>query len=121
VVYEDVCIKNTKNPIYMDSDYAHFGKQGDRLPWFTGVTLKNVRILTGGKITLQGFDEKHPLGMTFDNVWFDSLPDTKVTAEHATLNFVSTNLKVTGEGVVISGSSTPTPNSCEGKFVPMPQ
>ena len=27
--------------------------------------------------------------MTFDNVWFDTLPDTKVQAEHADLNFVS--------------------------------
>jgi len=120
-VYEDVCIKNTRYPIYMDTDYAHFGKQGDRIPWFTGIILKNVRILSGGHVMLQGFDEKHPLGMTFDNVWFDSLPDTQVTAEHATLNFVSTNLKVSGEGVVISGSATPTPNACDGKFVPMPQ
>ncbi|HXK07002.1 MAG TPA: glycosyl hydrolase family 28 protein [Verrucomicrobiae bacterium] len=121
VVYEDVCIKDTRNPIYMDSDYAHFGKQGDRLPWFTGITLKNVRILTGGRITLQGFDEKHVLGMTFDNVWFDSLADTKVLAEHAALHFVATNLKVTGENVSISGpQAKSTPNACSGKFVTMP-
>jgi hypothetical protein len=70
---------------------------------------------------LQGFDEKHPLGMTFDNVWFDSLPDTKVTAEHAALNFISTNLKVSGEGVVVTGAqSASKPNSCEAKFIPMP-
>ena len=121
VVYEDVCIKNTKYPIYMDSDYAHFGKQGGRLPWFTGVILKNVRILTGGRITLQGFDEQHRLGMTFDNVWFDSPGDTKVLAEFASLNFASTNLKVTGEGVAVTGAqSQTTPNACTGKFVPMP-
>jgi polygalacturonase len=121
VVYEDVCIKNTKYPIYMDSDYAHFGKQGSRLPWFTGVTLKDVRILTGGRITLQGFDEQHALGMTFDNVWFDSLGDTKVLAEFANLNFTSTNLKVSGPGVSITGAqSHSAPNACTGKFVPMP-
>ena len=121
-VYEDVCIKNTRYPIFMDTDYAHFGKQGDRIPSFTGIILKNVRVLSGGRIMLQGFDEKHPLGMIFDNVWFDSLADTQVTAEHAALNFVSTNLKVTGEGVVVTGgSSTTKPNACEAKFVPMPQ
>jgi len=120
-VYEDVCIRNTKYPIYMDSDYAHFGKQGERIPDFTGVVLRDVRILTGGRIMLQGFDAKHPLGMTFDNVWFDSLPDIKVTAEHANLNFLSTNLKVTGENVTIGGGDTQsTPNACTGKFVPMP-
>jgi len=120
-VYEDVCIRNTKYPIYMDTDYAHFGKQGERIPDFTGVVLRDVRILTGGRIMLQGFDAKHPLGMTFDNVWFDSLPDIKVTAEHANLNFLSTNLKVTGENVTIGGGNTQsTPNACTGKFVPMP-
>jgi len=39
VVYRDVCIRNTKNPILMDSDYEHFGKGGDRLPIFTGIEL----------------------------------------------------------------------------------
>jgi polygalacturonase len=121
IVYEDVCIKNTKYPIYMDTDYAHFGKQGNLVPWFTGITLKNVHILTGGRIMLQGFDAQHPLGMTFDNVWFDSLPDTKVTAEHAALNFASTNLRVAGETVTITGTPTQAPpNACSGKFVPMP-
>ncbi len=83
VAYEDVCIRDTKNPIYMDSDYAHFGRTGDKLPWFTGVVLKDVRVQGAGKITLQGFDAEHRLGMTFDNVQFDSLKDIKVLAEHA--------------------------------------
>jgi len=105
----------------MDTDYAHFGKQGDRIPDFTGILLKNVRILTGGRIMLQGFDAKHPLGMTFDNVAFDSLSDTKVVAENANLNFLSTNLKVTGENVNITGANAnSTPNACTGKFIPMP-
>jgi polygalacturonase len=121
-VYEDICIRNTRYPIYMDTDYAHFGKQGDRIPDFTGVVLKDIRILTGGRIMLQGFDARHPLAMTFDNVWFDNLPDTKVQSEHANLNFVSTNLKVSGENVRIAGpNSQPTPNACTGKFIPMPQ
>jgi polygalacturonase len=121
VVYDDVCIRNTKNPIYMDSDYAHFGKQGGKVPWFTGIMLNNVRILTGGKITLQGFDAQHVLGMTFTNVWSDALADIKVLAEHAVLNFASTNLKVTGENVTVTGAkSLGAPNSCAEKFVPMP-
>jgi polygalacturonase len=121
VVYEDVCIRNTKYPIYMDTDYAHFGKEGNRVPSFTDIVLKNVRILTGGRIMLQGFDSQHPLGMTFENVAFDSLGDTKVTAEHANLNFVSTNLKVTGNNVKITDSAVkPVANACTDKFIPMP-
>jgi polygalacturonase len=121
VVYEDVCIKNTRYPIYMDTDYAHFGKTGQRIPDFSGIILKNVRILTGGRIMLTGFDAQHPLGMSFDNVWFDSLGDTKVTAEHARLDFAGSNLKAAGENVVVTGADRPgTPNACRDKFVPMP-
>jgi polygalacturonase len=54
VVYEDVCIRNTKYPIFMDSNYANFGKNGDKLPWFTGIILRDVRVLDGGRLTLQG-------------------------------------------------------------------
>ena len=102
VVYRDVCIRNTKNPILMDSDYEHFGKGGGRLPMFTGIELHDVWVEGGGTVTLQGFDEKHRLGMTFDNV---HLAGTTIVAEHADLKF--------GEG-------QGTPNACKDKFVPMP-
>ena len=123
-IYEDVCIRDTKNPIYMDSDYAHFGRTGDRLPWFTGIVLKDVRVQGAGKITLQGYDAQHRLGMTFDNVQFDSLNDIKVVAGHADLNFGpgAVKLKVAGEDVAVTGApSNGKPNACTGKFVPMPQ
>jgi polygalacturonase len=104
VVYSDVCIRNTRNPILMDSDYEHFGKGGDRLPMFTGIELHDVWVEGGGTVTLQGFDEKHRLGMTFDNVHF---ADTTIVAEHADLKF--------GEG------PARTPDACKDKFAPMPQ
>jgi polygalacturonase len=123
-VYEDVCIRATKNPIYMDSDYAHFGKAGGTVPWFTGVVLKDVRVQGAGKITLQGYDAEHRLGMAWDNVQFDSLKDIKVIAEHADLKYGpgAVNLKVAGEGVTVSGTpANGKPNACTDKFAPMPQ
>jgi polygalacturonase len=123
-VYEDVCIRDTKNPIYMDSDYEHARRDGGKLPWFTGVVLKDVRVQGAGKITLQGFDAEHRLGMTFDNVQFDSLKDIKVIAEHAELNFGpgAVNLQVKGEDVKVTGTpATGTPNACKDKFVPLPE
>ncbi len=64
VVYDDVCIQYTKNPIYMDSNYsATIDKDSDKPPTFTGIILRNIRVLTPGRITLDGFDEKHKLGM----------------------------------------------------------
>jgi polygalacturonase len=108
----------------MDSDYAHFGRSGDKLPWFTGIVLKDVRVQGAGKITLQGYDTAHRLGMTFDNVQFDSLSEIKVVAEHADLKYGPgpVNLKVSGEGVSIDGSpANGRPNGCRDKFVPMPE
>ena len=87
----------------MDSDYEHFGKGGGRLPMFTGIELHDVWVEGGGKVTLQGFDDKHRLGMTFDNVHF---ADTTVVAEHADLKF---------------GAGQGSPNACKDKFVPMPR
>ena len=125
VVYDDVCIRDTKNPIYMDSVYEHVGRdQGNRWPEFTGIVLRDMRVEGGGKITLQGFDERHRLGMMFDNVYFDSPGALQVMAEHAALIFGPgpMNLKVKGEDVKIEGTpGTGTPNACADKFVPLPQ
>lgn len=123
-VYQDICIRDTKNPIYMDSDYEHARRDGGKLPWFTGVVLKDVRVQGAGKVTLQGFDSGHRLGMTFDNVQFDSLKDIKVVAEHADLTFGpgAVNLPVKGEDVKLTGTvATGTPNACKDKFVPLPE
>jgi polygalacturonase len=120
VVYEDVCIRNTKNPIYMDTDYEHFGDKGDRFPTFTGIELRNVRVLTGGKITLEGFDAKHRLGMTFDNVVFDDVPAMKISAKHAdlTLGPGPVNFRPEGEDVKLSGTpGKGDRNACANKFV----
>jgi polygalacturonase len=123
VVYSDVCIRNTKNPIYMDSDYEHAGKAGTRVPSFTGIELHNVTIEGGGKLTLQGFDEQHRLEMMFDNVYFAPSATSKIMAEHADLKMGpgAVNFKPSGEDVTLEGSSSKgTPQSCRDKFVPMP-
>jgi polygalacturonase len=123
IVYSDVCIRDTRYPIYMDSDYEHYGKSGDKLPEFTGIVLRDVRVETGGRITLQGYDEKHRLGMSFDNVYFDKPQDMKVLAEHADLTFGpgNVNLRPSGTDVSVKGAPvTGTPNACTDKFVPLP-
>jgi polygalacturonase len=120
IVYEDVCIRDTKNPILMDTDYDHFGPGGAKPPDFTDIVLRAVRVLGGGKIALDGFDQKHPLGMTFDNVILDS---AAVTAHHADfilgpgpVNFTPAGPDVRTHGKPGSGA----PNACAEKFVPMP-
>jgi polygalacturonase len=121
VVYEDVCIKDTKNPIYMDSNYSFMGEARDKLPSFENIILRNVRVLSAGKITLDGFDAAHQLGITFDNVFLD-VPN-KVTATHANITEGpgEVNFHASGEDVhVAKQTGKAQRNTCEGKFIPFP-
>ena len=123
VVYEDVCVRNVKNPILMDTHYSFSGQARDRLPWFTGVVLRNVRVMGPGKVTLDGFDEKHRLGIAFDNVVIDDLKAVKFVADHAMVQLGPgpVNFKPAGADVTVEGTpGEGAPNACDGKFVPMP-
>ena len=124
IEYEDVCIRNTKNPILMDSNYtASVGKEKDRLPVFTDIRLKNVRILDGGKITLDGYDAAHRLGIQFDGVTLD-IPDAlKMLAVHADVRLGpgAANFRPSGDDVKVTGTPGKQPlNACADKFVPFP-
>jgi hypothetical protein len=91
---------------------------------FQDITLRNIRIVGDGKLTLDGFDAEHPLKMTFDNVMLDTPASIKTTASHATLTVGPgpMNFRPDGEGVTASGSpAIGSPNSCTGKFVPFPR
>ncbi|MGP8245840.1 MAG: glycoside hydrolase family 28 protein [Bryobacteraceae bacterium] len=125
VVYEDVCIRNTANPIVMDANYASFFSQAKgRIPIFTGILLRNVRILDGGTITLNGYDAKHRLGIAFDNVVLDTPEKIKLTARHAivTEGPGPVNFRPEGEDVTVLGKpGHGSSNSCKDKFVPFPE
>ena len=123
VVYTDVCIRDTKNPIYMDTHYSFFGADRDKIPVFQGIVLRDVSITGKGKITLDGFDETHRLGMTFDDVTLDPAAAFEIDAGHAELTFGPgpVNFEPTGDGVYIQGEPTgSSTHSCADKFVPMP-
>jgi polygalacturonase len=128
IVYEDVCIRNTKIPIYMDTHYtATVSAAQGRVPIFQDITLRNVRIVSGGvdgRLVLDGFDTEHPLKMTFDNVILDTPTSIKTSASHATLILGPgpVNFRPEGEDVSVSGNpAIGSPNSCVGKFVPFPR
>jgi polygalacturonase len=121
--YEDVCIKNTKNPIYIDSNYSYMGEARDKLPIFRDIHLQNIRIEGPGKITLDGYDATHVLRMELDGVSLDSPGEVKITAKFARLILGPNpvNFHPDGEDVRILGKSQKgVSNGCKGKFVPMP-
>jgi polygalacturonase len=123
VVYQDVCIRDTKNPILMDTHYSFYGKVRNLLPVFNDIVLRDVHVLGGGKITLEGYDAAHRLGIQFDNVIFEPQQLIKLIASHAdiTLGPGQVNFLPIGDDVNISGrSGRGGPLSCADKFVLLP-
>jgi polygalacturonase len=125
VVYEDICIRNTKNPIYMDTHYsATVSAEQGRIPVFEDITLRNVRIQGDGKLTLDGYDPERRLKMTFDNVTLETPSAVKITGSNAalTLGPGPVNFRPTGDNIAVIGTpGQGNPNSCADKFLPFPQ
>ena len=125
VVYDDVCIRNSKLPISLTTDYFLIGKTPDSYPVFRNILLHNVRLSGGGKIELNGFDAKHRVGIQFDGVLStDNSSRYTASIKHAdiTLGPGAVNLPLSGgEDSTLHGSAaTGSPASCEAKFVPFP-
>jgi polygalacturonase len=124
IVYDDLCIRNSKSPIQLDTNYSANPKPGQGLiPVFQEIVLRDVRIAGGGKIQLNGFDMTHRIGIQFDGVTVDSPGAYKFAIDHAdiTLGPGPVNFTMTGMDSTVRG--TPGKGSLEGcaaKFVAFP-
>src|SRR5580692_11521844 len=130
VVYDDVCIRNSPNPITLDTAYNANGPlRGDSPPTMKDITLHDVRVSGGGKITFNGYTKDYRIAATLDSVQITD--DAKYTYDlhHAdiTLGPGATNLQLpagedsTGNDSTIKGTpAEESPASCAEKFVPFP-
>jgi polygalacturonase len=126
VVYDDVCIRNSPNPITLDTAYSAAGTlQGDSLPTMRDITLHNVRVSGGGKITFNGYDPTHRIAAALDGVQIVDQSSYTYELNHAdlTLGPGATNLQPpSGEDSTVKGTPAEgNPPSCAEKFVPFPQ
>ena len=125
VVYDDVCIRNAKEPILLDTDYSANPKAGKGLiPVYQGIVLRNVRISGGGKIVLNGFVATHRIGVQFDGVEVtDGVARYKFQANHAdiTAGPGAVNLQMAGADSTLRGTLVKGElDSCKDKFVAFP-
>jgi polygalacturonase len=130
VVYDDVCIRNSPNPITLDTAYSANGPlQGDSPPSMRDITLHNVRVSGGGKITFNAYDHTHRIAATLDGVQITDQGAYTYELNHAdlTLGPGPTNLSLpagpdlTNKDSTISGKAAEgDPASCADKFVPFP-
>jgi polygalacturonase len=125
ITYQHVCIRDTRNPIFMDTNYSYFGTNRDKLPIFQNITLRDVHISGAGKITLDGFDTSHRLQMKLDDVTIDGTAGMQIAAKHADLALGPgpVNFKLAGLDVNVTGETgkDSAADSCQSRFVPMPQ
>ncbi len=124
VLYDDICVRDSKFPIVFDTAYSFPGKGVALYPVYQDITLRNVRISGGGKIQFNGFDHTHRIGVTLDGVLLLDKPSLyKPQATHTDLTFGPgpSNLVFTGDdSTVIGKQHDGNLPSCAAKFVPYP-
>jgi len=125
VVYDDVCIRDSPNPITLDTGYTAAGTpKGNSPPTMLDIHLHNVRISGAGKISFNGYDQDHRVAARLDGVLLTDAAAYTYSLHHADIHLGPgpTNLQLpAGEDSTLDGTATPgTPASCEDKFVPFP-
>ena len=120
IYYTDVCIRDSRHPLVFDSYYS--SATGTLIPDFRDISVNNVHVLgTGGINTFRGWDAAHPIGITLNNVVFDSAP-TSINAQnsqpHVRAPGASTSQPV-GTGVTVTDQVTgaATPRDCSNAWV----
>jgi polygalacturonase len=123
VHYDNVCMRDVRNPIVLTPLYTTFS--GDLLPVYHDIILKNVHSTTAGSLTIAGLDNQHKLEVKFDNVFVDDAQSSDIRASHAaiTVGPMLGNLVPSGDDVTVTqvpGSKPGSPVSCESRFVDFP-
>ncbi len=120
VTYRDVCMRDVKWPIVLDTHYDNPGPQSNRYPVYRDIRLGDVRVFGGGHISLQGLDPQHRLSVTLDGVVLDDPKLYKFSSAHAAVAYGPgpVNFLLQGEDVTSSGiPGNGTLASCDTMFV----
>ena len=127
VSYENVCIRNVKNPIILTPQYTLAA--GGLLPIYRDIVFKDVHVLTSGQVTLEGSDVTHKLGVTLNNVFADELPGSAIHVSNADITLgpqlgsLTPSRELSKQNVTVTdlpGSSAGTPIACEDRFEEYP-
>jgi polygalacturonase len=125
VIYDDVCIRDSPNPVTLDTAYTASGTvQGNSPPSMQNIVLHDVRISGGGKITFSGYDHEHRIQALLNGVQITDGAKYNYVLNHADLRLGPdpTNLQFpAGSDSTVEGNTAHgTPASCADKFVPFP-
>lgn len=126
VIYDNVCIRNSPNPITLDTAYDAAGTlTGNSPPTIEDVVLHDVRIAGSGKFTFNGYDHTHRVGVLLNGVQITDDAKYAYVLKNADVQLgpEPTNLQLpAGTDATVTGKLTEgTPASCADMFVPFPQ
>ena len=126
VLYDDVCVRDSPNPITLDTGYTAAGTpKGDSPPSMADVTLRDTRISGGGKFSFNGYAPEYRIGVTLDNVLITDSASYKYSLHHADIHLGPgpVNLQIGGgEDSTLTGKpSKGSAASCAEMFVPFPK
>jgi polygalacturonase len=126
VIYDDVCVRDSPNPITFDTGYTAAGTvEGNSPPSMRDITLRDVRVSGGGKISFNGYARDYRIGTNLDDVLLTDTASYTYSIHRAdiVLGPGPVNLKLSG-GIDSTLQGTPgkgAPTSCADKFVPFPR
>ncbi len=136
LVYQNICMRDVKNPIAISPYYTNQTTEGfedphyagTKIPDYKAITIRNVVDTTRGDVLLAGLDDAHRTEVTLDGVKVEGITKEQVHGHFATvtvgpmgtnLDFSGTDIKVVppqgAKGAAMAGPAF----SCEEKFVPM--
>lgn len=116
VRYEDVCIRNSKRPIDLDTRYDK-NAVGDKIPQYRDIVFERVNSLTPGQIIVRGYDAAHPLAIQFKQVALAA--QSPQTLQFANIEIDQQTSKV-GEAASELRWTAPASADCQAKFVAFP-
>jgi len=129
VVYEDVCIRDTRQPIWFSTVYTDSNTSADKFAGqanyahFTNITLRNVRAEGGDTITMNGIAPQLRTEVAFDGVSLS--PALKQKLAHVKLTLgpgpVDFSVAPKADDVVVEGKPGKGKlESCKDKFPKWP-
>ncbi|SRR5579875_554522 len=126
VIYDDVCIRNSPNPIMLDTAYSAAGTlTGNSPPSMKDIVLHNVRISGGGTITFNGYDHDHRIDALLNGVQITDNAKYNYVLRYADLRLgpMPTSLQLpAGDDATVQGRpQKSSPASCAEKFAPFPR
>lgn len=121
ITYTNVCIRDSKHPIVLDTHYDNPGARKDLYPEFRKIRMEDVRVFGGGAISVEGLDAAHRVSLALDGVTLDDPARYAFHAAHAEIDYGPGPVNFTLAGDDVTSAKTPGKGavaSCEGMFVP---